>query len=276
MTQTVASLALAFIDLITLPMSPRKRDKVFGRVSAMIADRGNREFDTGRGKLKIFALRGPYVASAVANFHTDEPETVRWIDDWVGEGEVLWDVGACLGLYSMYAALRPGVTVVAFEPKAWNFATLVDHVQINAMGDRIMPLCVAMGERNELTQIQISSLNVGGSCNSLLGDDGQFGEQRSVFNQGIVVLSADEMLRMPGVPAPDHIKLDVDGIEGLILAGATETLRSVRSVLVEVEGKNAEGAATRIERPLAAAGLFEDMAFRETWNAPRNRLYVRR
>ena len=34
---------------------------------------------------------------------------------------------------------------------------------------------------------------------------------------------------------PNHIKIDVDGIEHLILSGAFQTLRNVKSVLVELD-----------------------------------------
>ena len=63
--------------------------------------------------------------------------------------------------------------------------------------------------------------------------------------------------------------------EGLILAGAPQTLPLVKSVMVEVEGENAAEAATRIEPPLLAAGLVEDVAVRAKGSG-RNRLYVRR
>ncbi len=36
----------------------------------------------------------------------------------VGEGEVMWDIGANIGLYTLYAALGPGARVLAFGPGA--------------------------------------------------------------------------------------------------------------------------------------------------------------
>lgn len=75
-------------------------------------------------------------------------------------------------------------------------------------------------------------------------------------------------------PRPDHLKLDVDGIEPLILAGATEALTGVRSVLVEVEEERDAGRGEAIERPLRAAGLVEELAFRGK-GPGRNRLYRR-
>src|SRR5881394_2354315 len=45
-----------------------------------------------------------------------EPETLEWIDDF-RKGEVFWDVGANVGVFSLYAAFRHA-TVYAFEPSA--------------------------------------------------------------------------------------------------------------------------------------------------------------
>jgi precorrin-6B methylase 2 len=72
---------------------------------------------------------------AAARFVYDEPETVWWIDQIVQPGDCVWDVGANVGLYALYAASRVGVggTVVAFEPAADNYAALCRNVALNPM-----------------------------------------------------------------------------------------------------------------------------------------------
>jgi hypothetical protein len=114
----------------------------------------------------------------------------------------------------------------------------------------------------------------GSGGNSLTGIAGQFGDVRPVFTQSVLVFRIDDFRRLFNMPAPAHIKIDVDGAEGEILEGATETLRSVTSIMIEVEGRNATEAASRIEAPLAAAGLHEVMEVR-TSGSLRNRLYRR-
>lgn len=275
MSRTTAKAFIGLLDAATALMPPRQRDKTVSRVLATLGDRSARPLTTRRGVLKLLPLRGPYVASSVVNFETDEPETLSWIEEYVQDGQTLWDIGACVGLYSLYAALRPGVRVVAFEPKAVNFGLLVEHIEMNGLGDRIMPLCIALGDATGLTHLQLSSTLVGGACNSIAGASNQFGTLQSVFNQGVPAMAPDDLRRVFGLPAPDHIKLDVDGIEGLILRGAKDTLPHVRSILIEVEGTNVTEAETRLEAPLAAAGLVEDLEFR-TKGSGRNRLYVRR
>ena len=115
----------------------------------------------------------------------------------------------------------------------------------------------------------------GSGGNSIQGEPNQFGDRHFMFNQGALAYRIDDFIDAFALTAPDHIKIDVDGVEGLILRGAARTLQTVRSVLVEVEGDNAAQAATRIEPPLTAAGLVEDVSVREAGSG-RNRLYVRR
>jgi hypothetical protein len=56
------------------------------------------------------------------------------------------------------------------------------------------------------------------------------------FQQGCVAFRLDDLVLSGAVPAPDHLKIDVDGIEPKIVAGAEKTLkeRAVKSLLIEV------------------------------------------
>lgn len=73
--------------------------------------------------------------------------------------------------------------------------------------------------------------------------------------------------------APDHIKLDVDSIEGEILRGLRQTLPYISSVLFEIDGSNRDAAAEVIETPLIEAGFIETPLARAD-SSGRNRLHV--
>jgi FkbM family methyltransferase len=228
---------------------------------------------TSRGPLTVLAYRGPHLAAAALDFDNEEPETLAWIDT-IQAGETLWDVGAATGLLSMYAALNPGVRIYAFEPKATSFGVLIEHLALNKMGDRVFPLCVAFSDETGLTHLSLTAMAAGSGGNSVAGQPNQFGEFASVFNQGTLSYRIDDFRKAFGLPAPDHLKIDVDGVEGAILRGAPDTLRLVKSVMIEVEGENIAQSAVRIETPLFAAGLVEDERVR-TSGSRRNRLYRR-
>jgi hypothetical protein len=76
------------------------------------------------------------------------------------------------------------------------------------------------------------------------------------------------------LPMPNHIKLDVDGKEPEILEGATETLKKIETIHIEVEGKNLTENISIIESCLSDAGLIEDKAWRNK-GSRRNRLFKR-
>jgi hypothetical protein len=60
------------------------------------------------------------------------------------------------------------------------------------------------------------------------------------FKYVTIGLPADQVREGFKIPFPEYIKLDVDGIEALILAGAKEILTKAKSVLVEVQHSEAE------------------------------------
>ncbi len=275
MSRSLARLLDGVISLAVAPQSAKKRAATRARLLERLEARSLLTVDTGRGPLRLISLRGPHLAAAAVGFHDEEPETLAWIDTHVLAGHTLWDVGAATGMFAMYAAQRAGVQVVAFEPKATTFGVLVEHLALNDLGRAVMPLCLALGEAPGLTHLTLTQMAPGSAGNSLAGTANQFGEAVRGFDQGVMAMTVDGLRAAFDLPAPDHIKLDVDGVEGPILAGARATLPHVRSVFVEVEGENIRDVATRIEAPLFAAGFEEDVSVRSA-GSKRNRLYVNR
>jgi FkbM family methyltransferase len=273
MSRSLARALNFLIGAATAPQSPTRRAMTIARLMERLDMASTAVIQTARGPLKVLPQRGPHLAAAALDFDNEEPETLAWIDA-IEEGEMLWDVGAATGLLSMYAALKPGVRIFAFEPKATSFGVLIEHLALNDMGERVFPLCLAFSDETGLTRLSLTAMSAGSGGNSVDGQPNQFGEFHSVFSQGAPAFRIDDFRTAFALPAPDHLKIDVDGVEGAILRGAPETLNQVKSVIIEVEGQNAEQAAIRIEAPLFAAGLVEDVTVR-TSGSRRNRLYRR-
>jgi FkbM family methyltransferase len=273
MSRSIARIITGVVHTLTLPLNLRQRKRVTARVIEHLMQGDLATIVTPRGTLKFNQLRSGFTASAVQRFHTDEPETLAWIDTFA-PAAVLWDIGASLGLYSLYAALSPRVKVMAFEPSGFNFGLLIEHIAINEMGDRVHPFCVALGNTNSLGQLFMSYASPGHGGNSLNRAENQFRAFTPAFTQAVLAFSVDHFRDTYGLPPPDHIKLDVDGIEAEIIQGARRTLSSVTSVLIEVEGRSGAAGAASIEATLHAAGLVEDPAIR-TQGSCRNRLFRR-
>lgn len=274
MSRTVARIINGFADVVTLPMSKRQKDRTRARVSEFLMKDNVRTVSTVHGKLKFYALRGAAVASAIDRFHQDEPETFFWIDEYVQPGDTMWDIGANIGLYSLYAAQKPDVTVYAFEPSGLNFSLLVEHVMLNHADKRIYPFCMALSDTTKIDHLHMGDFSTGHASNAFGVAQNQFEEFAPAFSQAVPGITVDGFCKLFGCVAPDHIKLDVDGIESLILAGATKTLKKVKTITIEVEGQNAELAEEMIEKPLFKAGFKEKTVHREKGSC-RNRLYIK-
>jgi len=190
-------------------------------------------------------------------FETKEPETLRWIDEFGGEG-AFYDIGANVGLYSLYfVQTKPG-RAYAFEPSALNLRLLSFNVSDNGFGSRIVIVPNPLTESNEIASFQLSMLDEGGSMSSFgqgFGHDGS--PHQSVLEYETVGMSLDFMLSSGLLSEPPcMIKIDVDGIEHLILRGGLTVLANptLRSILIEVNEDFCE-LAQEVRRVLESAGF---------------------
>jgi FkbM family methyltransferase len=269
MSKNIANLLYSTVRAVTAPMSKRQRAKTLARVADKLRDQNTQIISTPHGDLKFLAGHGHSVASAIARFHDDEPETLRYIDEIIKPGETLWDIGANIGIYSLYAAKR-GAHVVAFEPSAFNFGLLVEHIRINHLSANIKPLCLALSDGNGLADLYMAEVTAGHASNSIGVAANQNKSYTPAFTQSVVAMTGDQFASQFS-STPDHIKLDVDGLEPVILRHMPETLSKAKSVLIEIEGNNADNAD--ILAALTRAGLREDTNFSS--RSGRNRLFVR-
>jgi len=192
--------------------------------------------ETRHGVL-IFVTTDPQALQYPREFATREPETLAWIDAFETPCR-FWDIGANIGVFSIYAGLRLGVEVRAFEPAAASYGALCRNIEANRLGDRVQAYCLAISDRTELGRLNLSGTNAGSVFNAFESTDDCFGNEIAVvFRQGMVGFSIDSFRRLFGLAAPNYLKIDVDSIEERILAGARETLRDpdLRSVLIELE-----------------------------------------
>ncbi len=171
--------------------------------------------ETRHGALSVYCPGQP-AAMRAESFHKKEPDTLAWIDSL--SGGVLWDVGANVGIYSLYAAKR-GLRVFAFEPSPMNFAVLCKNIAINNLP--IEAFCVAFGDQTGLGHLRVRALRFGQA------DAGLYAEEP--ISLSALVYRADDF----PAPRPDFLKIDIDGAEDRLVAGAGQTLAYAREVQIE-------------------------------------------
>lgn len=175
------------------------------------------------------------------SFLRKEPETIEWIESF-SSGATLFDIGANIGLYSLLAA-KKGLSVVAFEPESQNFAVMNANVFLNSQAHRMTVLNLALSDRNALDYLYMPVFSVGTAFNQFgAAPETAAGPGRTGFRQAVFSYTLDTFTEQYASSVPTHIKIDVDGIEDKILAGASRTLASpgLQSLLVELDSNRTE------------------------------------
>ena len=252
MSKTIAGMIGRFAGLATALMKPGRRAVALALASERLQQ--VRTVPTAKGDLAFCSPTARALLDPL-NFPTDEPETVAWIDEFIADGEVMWDIGANIGLYALYAALGPGIRVLAFEPGAGSFAALMRNVELNGMGDRIAAYCLAFDETTGLDVLHMMHTGAGHSMHAFERGEAADWPMTPVFSQPSLGFTIDDFCRIFEVAPPDHVKLDVDGNEAKIIRGGRETLAGAKSVLVEIEDRGGDGEAGAVAAALEALGF---------------------
>lgn len=157
-----------------------------------------------------------------------EPWTVAMIER-MEPGDVLYDIGANVGAYTLVAAAR-GLRVVAVEPGFANYGRLCQNLAMNFDGPegleapkswlgRVVAIHGALAHANGLAWLDYHDLRPGGASH-------HYASQEAVFyhRQPIASWSLDQLVFSLGLPQPTHVKIDVDGAEAMVLAGGAGIL----------------------------------------------------
>ncbi|TAK90678.1 MAG: FkbM family methyltransferase [Burkholderiaceae bacterium] len=214
----------------------------------------------------------------IDTFSSKEPEMLEWLDE-IARDSVVWDVGANVGLYTCYAAKARHCQVFAFEPSVFNLELLARNIFLNGLADRATIVPLPLSDKLANSALNMTTTEWGGAL-STFGEtythDGQ--TLRKVFEFQTIGVSMDDAVERLRIPPPDYIKMDVDGIEHLILKGGANVLRNVKGVIIEINEAFEKQCIDSAEY-LSAAGLvlkekrhaemFKDtVCFNQIWHRP--------
>jgi len=209
------------------------------------------------------------------SYNTKEPETLDWVDTWIQDGDTFFDIGANIGVYSIYAAFRhPRTRVVAFEPEYANLHLLRDNVIANGLQRRIEVYSTALSDRPGISYLHVQDLTPGSALHTESKEllSMTLTEHPVVWREGICTFTLDAFCDETSLQ-PNCIKIDVDGTEPKVLEGGVRTLSSprLRSLIIELpEEKLARAACEQI---LLGAGLHCE--WRDSFARSPNEVWVR-
>jgi len=190
--------------------------------------------DGSTTSLKIYAPNSINYFRA-ESFSTKEPETLEWIDKY-GEGSIFYDIGANVGLYSLYFSKKHLRHSYAFEPSVFNLECLARNIYLNDLQDFITILPFALSEKNSESKFFLSSIEMGHAHSTFgkkIGHDGLI--LNSKFEYLCMGFALDFVVNNLQTQSPGLIKIDVDGIEDLVLKGAQNILSSPNLIFILIE-----------------------------------------
>ncbi len=172
---------------------------------------------------------------------TYEPELQAAILDLVRPGMVVYDVGANIGYVSLLLArqLDGSGRVYAFEALPENLERMRTNLALNEMTTQVTIVAGAVVGRSEPVRFLI------GPSGGMGKVEGAAGRQGVSYPDSILVegISLDEFVFEGGNPAPDLIKMDIEGGEVLAVKGMARLLKEVRPILLlELHGPEAAEA----------------------------------
>lgn len=205
------------------------------------------------------------------DFGGEREQVAEFIESLI-VSDVVYDVGASVGLYSILAAKVAG-SVVAFEPDPGVVERLHQNVNLND-SQNVHVQCCALGAQHGRRTLY--SDGVEGYAPSFLRQDRR-GAPEGVVD--VAVLTLDELVETGEFPVPTILKIDVEGAEAEVLAGASGLLCGVlalppRAIWLELHPgflEKLNSSTSQVESLLTACG------YREVWSRARgdeiHRLY---
>lgn len=211
--------------------------KFFNSLFSLIKEIENYEIINFKSKLIYFLNTNKTTNYRIKTFFSKEPETLQWINNF-NDGDVFWDIGANIGLYSIYSQnINKNIETIAFEPSVLNLEILIKNINKNNLEKKISVITNPIYSSSIIDNFNLSTLDKGGA-------NSNFGlinfKRNSVLSYKANSLSFDNFFKIYNIKDPDHIKLDVDGNELSILEGLFNSNSKFRSILLEFNNQNEE------------------------------------
>ena len=156
---------------------------------------------------------------------TAEPHLQKIIKEYVGSGDIVYDIGANIGYMSLSLAKLVGASgrVIAFEPVPRNIASFRENIQVNRLANVQLLEFAASDKRGEAVIRFAENLAMA----SLIWHR----NDPSATEVTVKTVSIDELVESGDLSNPSFIKIDVEGAEGNVLLGMRRALAAARPVL---------------------------------------------
>ncbi|HLX96490.1 MAG TPA: FkbM family methyltransferase [Verrucomicrobiae bacterium] len=158
-----------------------------------------------------------YIAPRLCEF-----EEMSFVAHFLQPGRIFVDVGANVGAFTILATGVAGARTIAFEPSPDTFEMLARNIRLNGLGEHARAVHAAVGREEGTVQFSVG-----------------FGTENHVAtgaaaDKSVTVQMTTLDKQLAGTP-PDLLKVDVEGFETEVFAGASQTLRhsGLQAIIIE-------------------------------------------
>ena len=255
MSHTISRFMTSFCLALTKPLKPYRK----AITRALISENMCQTW-TVKTKNKEIRFNCPSARSLhdIATLDDNEPETLNFLNKLTNK-DVLWDIGANVGVFTIYASKINKTQVVAFEPSASSYATLIKNIEINKVSTTVNAYNIALHNKNKLSYLFMENTESGHSMHSFDNNKNAMGKIKTSFKQSVLGFTIDQFFQQFKPLPPSHIKIDVDGNELLVLKGGEKVIKKyVKSFIIETESFSNKRDREKLIKYIYKLGFVEE------------------
>lgn len=172
-------------------------------------------------------------------FKTKEPETIYFLDNFLKENDIFFDIGANVGVFTLYAAKKyEKIKIYSFEPEVSNLALLKENIFENNVTEKVITYGTAISDFTGLSKLHTQDLTTGSALHTENTEDikkSDEGNRPILWSEGVHAVTLDYFCDELNI-IPNVIKIDTDGNEKKILMGAKKILKnpSLKAIIIEM------------------------------------------
>lgn len=225
-------LADVFIAIFRLNGNWRLATEIQQKINPVI------KVDIGGGIEAVFRTGHGRLVWHARTILGEERLMIEWLDSFDND-DVFFDIGANIGKYTIYAALKhKDLRAFCLEPELNNIQTIYENLYFNDLLGRCVIVPYGVSDKEALEPFHIREMTKAGALNNI-GSASPYEIDRSrSFVSHAFCIALDSFIERYGLPSPTKVKIDVDGNEYRVLCGMKEALkRSVKELYIELDVK---------------------------------------
>lgn len=190
---------------------------------------------TKEGHRMMLDTRDPHIAIHVIENGTWEEHIKLCIKKVLSEGDTFLDIGANIGLHTVYAGsiVGNGGKLICCEAVPRTFEILMQNLELNGLlyNNKTVAYNLAISDKNDKIEFEYFEHHAGMSSITVVDNRTQlFGDCKQIINidcRTIDFLCSNEKI--------DVVKIDVEGYEYSVLLGMSETIFRNENIKILIE-----------------------------------------